>query len=85
MLLTNQRLVVAQKGLGSAKHVIRVIFELDGNQLTGDPRPTGGFLFHIDRSHLRADGPLLRVSPPGFAWEIQTTNAARYVDLGTSA
>lgn len=85
VLLTNQRLVVAQKGLGSAKYIIRVIFELDGDRATDEPKPTGGFLFHISRDKLRADGDLLRVSTPGFDWEIQTANAARYADLGTSA
>jgi hypothetical protein len=84
VLLTNQRMVVAQKGLGSAKLIIRVIFEFGAPGL--DERvPTGGQLAHIGRGNLRVEDGKLWVKTPTIDYELPTANAARYLEPPTSA
>ncbi|MDB5100883.1 MAG: hypothetical protein JWM80_5304 [Cyanobacteria bacterium RYN_339] len=87
VVLTNQRLVIGQKGLGSERYIIRVIFEIDGQRGIaphGEAKPTGGQLFHVGRDDFRADAEMLKIDTPVIDWEIMTPNAARYLQVEPS-
>jgi hypothetical protein len=83
VVLTNQRLLIAVKGLGSPRYILRAIFELTGH--TDTPAPLGGQVYTISRSALEADDSLLRVTTPTTIWQIHTPSPARYLEAPTTA